>query len=150
MALHKRPLDSVRDLLDDAEALDINLTGGTFLRDADVALYTDALLGEIRSKFGTTVEIERFEPAVNGVLLSVLPQHRNIGVLLLCKGATHLVSNAQYDETNGVISVTFNLRPPVNFCVTLAWVVFLYALAAACFFGGDAILPAHQLVHAIT
>ncbi len=148
MALHKRPLDSVRDLLNDAEEIDLNLTGGAFLRDADVGLYADALLDEIRTKFGAAVEIEHFERIVNGITLSVLPQSRTTAVLLHCKGARHIVADARYDATNENIVIAFNLRAPVLFCTTLLWVVLWYAIAYGCFIGGSALVPTHALVAA--
>lgn len=149
MALANRPFDSVRDLLKQAEEFDISLTGGAILHDDDVKRYTDELLSEVHRQFGTTVEIGNFEPSVNGVLFTVLPPHKNTGVFLLCK-ALHIVSDVQYDPQRQITAVTFNLQPPVYFCASFAWVVFLYVLAAACFLGGDAFMPATELVHAFS
>jgi len=149
MALHKRTLDSVRDLLDEAEEIDINLTGGTFLRDADVDLYTDALLREIRETYGTTVEIEHFEKVVNGVVLSVLPQHKTTAVYLHCKNAWRLVSDVRYDAKTGSIVVTFNLRAPVYFCSTLFSVVAWGAVSAACAWAGAAFASPWEIVEAL-
>lgn len=149
MDLHRRPLDSVRDLLNEAEAVDINLTGGTFLRDADVALYTDALLREIRETYGSTVEIEHFEPIVNGVVLSVLPQHKTTAVYLHCKHAQHLVSDVQYDQATSNIVVAFNLRAPVNFCATVGAAVAWCAVAAACWWGGGTFASPWELAAAL-
>jgi hypothetical protein len=149
MARPSRVLDSVRDLLDVSEAVDVALTGGAVLHDEDVGLYTDALLRELQGEFHN-IEIEHVEPTTNGVILDIRPADTRTAVLLSCKKYWHIVKTVHYDTTHGRIIVTFPILPQVRFCSSLAWIILVFAASAVCYYLGTQTLPVVELVAALS
>lgn len=146
MAKRSRTLASVRELLDTAERLDIDFTGGALLHEEEVSLYTNSLLQAIRAEFQEGVEVERSEETTCGVILSVLPGARTAGVYQFCKDCTDLVKEARYDVIAGTITVTYNLRPPVHFCWTSFVAFVAFAAAIACYYAASLSVPVETLI----
>lgn len=149
MARPTRVLDSVRDLLTDAERIDVSLTGGAVLHDEDVSLYADALVRELRKEF-SGIEIESAEETACGVILDIRPVNTRTAALLACKQYWHLVDKVHYDTTTERIIVTFPVRPQVRFCSTLVWVTIVYAASAVCYYLANQTVPVLELVSALS
>ncbi len=134
MAFRSRSLDPIREILDSAERLDLTLSGGAILHDDELGLYVDSLLRDIKDKFKEAVVVGHHERTASGLVLTVIPPAKTTAVYLFCKRQVDLVDDVSYDIKTEKITVAFAIRPPVRFCASVAWVIFLYAVAAVCLY----------------
>jgi hypothetical protein len=145
MERRSRPLDSIREILDSAEELDLTLSGGAILHDEELGLYVDALLADIQAAFKGTAEVAHHERTATGVVLNIVPQSKTTAVYRFCKLQVDTVDTVDYDYRTEKIGVSFGVRPPVRFCETFVWVCVLYALAAVCVYVAQQSISASEL-----
>ncbi len=134
MAFRSRTLDPIREILDSAERLDLTLSGGAILHDEELDLYVESLLQEIKEGLQGRVSVVHHERTATGVILTVVPVAKTTAVFLFCKQQACLVDRVDYDYKTEKITVGFGVRPPVRFCTTVAWCIFLYAVAGLCLY----------------